>query len=203
MTGAATVYIADDDSTLLKSLRYLLESVGLKAVTFESAGEFIERFDATQHGCLLLDVRMPAMSGLELQRVLKSRSIAIPIIVFTGHGDVGMAVQCMKEGAFDFIEKPYNEQKLLDRIQDAIEHDKVVREELARRTEAAERIKQLTPRELQVMHLVVEGLANKQVAARLGISEKTVEAHRSHIMKKVRADGLAQLVKIAMSARKN
>lgn len=203
MTRAAAVYIVDDDSTLLKSLRYLLESVGLQAVTFESAGEFLEQLDTIQHGCLLLDVRMPAMSGLELQRVLKSRSITIPIIVFTGHGDVAMAVQCMKEGAFDFIEKPYNDQKLLDRIQDAIEHDRGIREEMSHRAEATARIKRLTPRELEVMGLVVEGLANKQVAARLGISEKTVEAHRSHIMKKVRADGLAQLVRIAMSARNN
>lgn len=203
MTRAAAVYIVDDDSTLLKSLRYLLESVGLQVVTFESADEFIEQLDGVQHGCLLLDVRMPAMSGLELQRVLKSRSITIPIIVFTGHGDVAMAVQCMKEGAFDFIEKPYNEQKLLDRIQDAIERDRGIREEMSHRAEAVERIEKLTPREREVMGLVVEGLANKQVAARLGISEKTVEAHRSHIMKKVRADGLAQLVRIAMSARNN
>lgn len=203
MTRAAAVYIVDDDSTLLKSLRYLLESVGLQAVTFESAGEFLEQLDTIQHGCLLLDVRMPAMSGLELQRVLKSRSITIPIIVFTGHGDVAMAVQCMKEGAFDFLEKPYNDQKLLDRIQDAIEHDRGIREEMSHRAEAVERIEKLTPREREVMGLVVEGLANKQVAARLGISEKTVEAHRSHIMKKVRADGLAQLVRIAMSARNN
>ena len=201
MTRAATVYIVDDDSTLLKSLRYLLESVGLRAATFESASEFMEQLDAIQHGCLLLDVRMPAMSGLELQRVLKSRCIAIPIIVFTGHGDVAMAVQCMKEGAFDFIEKPYNEQKLLDRIQDAIEHDSGIREKMSHRAEAARRIKKLTPRELEAMGLVVEGLANKQVAALLGISEKTVEAHRSHVMKKVRAVGLAQLVQIAMSAR--
>ena len=196
------VHVVDDDPSLLKSLRWLLESVGLKVVTFASAHDFLADFKPAQPGCVLLDVRMPGMSGLELHQDFKSRNISIPIIVFTGHGDVAMAVQSMKDGAFDFIEKPYNEQKLLDRINDAIEHDRRTRRELAERDEALSRVAQLTPREREVMDLIVEGLANKQMAVRLGISEKTVEVHRSRARSKLGADSVADLVKIAMRSRR-
>jgi len=195
------VHVVDDDPSLLKSLRWLLESVGLTVATFASAQEFLAEFDPAQPGCVLLDVRMPGMSGLELHQHFKSRNISIPIIVFTGHGDVAMAVQSMKDGAFDFIEKPYNEQKLLDRITDAIECDRRMRRESAERDEAIARIAHLTPREREVMDLIVEGLANKQMAARLGISEKTVEIHRSRAKMKLRADSVADLVKIALRAQ--
>ena len=195
------VHVVDDDPSLLKSLRWLLESVGLTVATFKSAQDFLADFDPAQPGCVLLDVRMPGMSGLELHQDLKSRNIPIPIIVFTGHGDVAMAVQCMKDGAFDFIEKPYNEQELVDRINDAIELDRRTRRESAEREEAIARIAHLTPREREVMDLIVEGLANKQMAARLGISEKTIEVHRSRAKTKLGADSVAELVKIALQAR--
>ena len=195
------VHVVDDDPNLLKSLRWLLESVGRKVETFESGQAFLADFDPTQPGCLLLDIRMPGMSGLELTQHLQSHNITIPIILFTGHGDVPMAVQSMKDGAFDFIEKPYNEQKLLDRINDAMEHDRRLRQEAVERDEAVSRIELLTPREREVMHLIVEGLANKQIAARLGISEKTVEVHRSRAKTKLRAESVAELVKIALRAQ--
>ncbi|MCH8880691.1 MAG: response regulator transcription factor [Planctomycetes bacterium] len=195
------VHVVDDDPSLLKSLCWLLESVGLTVALFESAQNFLAEFDPAQPGCVLLDVRMPGMNGLELHQDFKSRNISIPIIVFTGHGDVAMAVQAMKDGAFDVIEKPYNEQGLLDRINDAIEYDRRIRRESAKRDEAIARIALLTPREREVMDLIVEGLANKQMAARLGISEKTVEVHRSRGKMKLRADSVAELVKIALRAQ--
>ena len=195
------VHVVDDDPNLLKSLRWLLESVGRKVETFESGRAFLADFDPAQPGCLLLDIRMPGMSGLELTQHLQSRKIAIPVILFTGHGDVPMAVQSMKDGAFDFIEKPYNEQKLLDRINDAMEHDRRLRQESVERDEAVSKIELLTPREREVMNLIVEGLANKQIAARFGISEKTVEVHRSRAKTKLRAESVAELVKIALRAQ--
>ncbi|MCH8968729.1 MAG: response regulator transcription factor [Planctomycetes bacterium] len=195
------VHVVDDDPSLLKSLCWLLESVGLTVALFESAQNFLAEFDPAQPGCVLLDVRMPGMNGLELHQDFKSRNISIPIIVFTGHGDVAMAVQAMKDGAFDVIEKPYNEQGLLDRINDAIEYDRRIRRESAKRDEAIARIALLTPREREVMDLIVEGLGNKQIAARLGISEKTVEVHRSRGKTKLRADSVAELVKIALRAQ--
>ena len=195
------VHVVDDDPHLLKSLRWLLESVGLTVATYASAQDFLGDFDPVQPGCVLLDVRMARMSGLELAQLLQSRNITIPVILFTGHGDVSMAVQAMKNGAFDFIEKPYNEQKLLDRINDAIEHDRRIRRESAERDEAIVRMALLTPREREVIDLIVEGLGNKQIAARLGISEKTVEVHRSRVKTKLRAGSVAELVKIALRAQ--
>ena len=177
------VQVVDDDPHLLKSLRWLLESVGLTVATFASAQDFLADFDPAQPGCVLLDIRMPGMSGLELTQLLQSQNIAIPIILFTGHGEVSMAVQSMKDGAFDFIEKPYNEQKLLDRINDAIECDRRTRRASAEREEVVSQIARLTPREREVLDLIVEGLANKQIAVRLGISEKTVEVDRSRARK--------------------
>ncbi len=195
------VYIVDDDKALLKSLRWLLESVDLNVVAFESAREFLDNFDPDTPGCLLLDVRMPSMSGLELRHILQERGVNIPTIVFTGHGDVGMAVECMKTGAFDFIEKPCNEQQLVDRVHDAIEHDQALRKRQASLVEASALYGRLTPRERELMELIVEGLPNKQSAVRLGISEKTVEVHRSRIMKKLEAKGVADVVKLALLLR--
>ena len=195
------VQVVDDDPHLLKSLRWLLESVGLTVATFASAQDFLTDFDPAQPGCVLLDIRMPGMSGLELTQLLQSQNIAIPIILFTGHGEVSMAVQSMKDGAFDFIEKPYNEQKLLDRINDAIECDRRTRRASAEREEVVSQIARLTPREREVMDLIVEGLANKQMAVRLGISEKTVEVHRARARKKLGADSVADLIKIALRYR--
>lgn len=195
------IQVVDDDSDLLKSLHWLLESVGLKVATFESARDFLTDFDPAQPGCMLLDIRMPGMSGLELTQHLRSRDITIPVILFTGHGDVHMAVQSMKDGAFDFIEKPYNEQKLLDRIHDAIQHDKELRVQHEVGEEARALVARLTPREAEVLDLIVEGLANKQTAARLGISEKTVEVHRSRVMRKLHANGVVDVIKIALRAR--
>jgi RNA polymerase sigma factor (sigma-70 family) len=195
------VHVVDDDPNLLKSLRWLLESVSLQVATFESGQDFLTEFDPTQPGCILLDIRMPGMSGLEVIQVLRSRRVAMPVILFTGHGDVPLAVQSMKDGAYDFIEKPCDEQKLLNRINDAIEQDRLIRQETAERDEAVSKVAQLTPREREVMDLIVEGLANKQIAARLGISEKTIEVHRSRAKTKLKANSVAELVKIALRAR--
>ncbi len=190
----AVVYVVDDDASVRRSLRWLLESVDLSVITCASAEEFIGAYDRNLAGCVVLDVRMPRMSGLDLQEKIGSESITIPIIVVTGHADVPMAIRAMKSGAFDFIEKPFNDQLLLERIQEAIAHHSQMRRQTDRHREIANRVAQLTPREKEVMNAVVQGRSNKRIAGDLAISLKTVEAHRAHVMRKMEANTLSRLV---------
>lgn len=193
-TGDPIVYVVDDDASVRRSLRWLLESVDLTVYGCASAAEFLEVYDKSHAGCLVLDVRMPGMSGLDLQEKIKSEAIELPIVIVTGHADVPMAIRAMKTGAFDFIEKPFNDQLLLERVQEAIAQDAQIRQQTERRQELENRVQQLTPREREVMEAVVQGQSNKQIAKELGISLKTVEAHRAHLMQKMQADTLSRLV---------
>lgn len=195
-----TVFVVDDDQAMRNSLKWLIESIGMKVETYASADAFIEGYYPGRSGCLLLDVRMPGMSGLDLQEHFLRENIRIPIIIITGHGDVPMAVRAMKAGAVDFIEKPFNDEMLLDSIRNALTLDQELRNEQAQRAEIAARLAHLTPRELEVMGMVTSGQSNKEIATRLGVSAKTVEAHRARVMDKMHADSLADLVKMAMLA---
>jgi two-component system response regulator FixJ len=193
-----TVFIVDDDLAVARSLRWLIESVQLKVETFASAQAFLDGYDAAKPGCLVLDVRMPGMSGIELQERLTAQRIGVPIIFITGHGDVQMAVRAVQAGAFDFIEKPFNDQDLLDRMQRAISFDSERRGRDSLRAQLSALFASLTPREREVMDLVVEGMSNKAVANTLGLSAKTVEVHRAKVMEKMRARSVSDLVKVAM-----
>lgn len=193
-----TVFIVDDDKAVARSLRWLIESIRLKVETFGSAQDFLDGFVPGRSGCLVLDVRMPGMSGLDLQERLAAQQIRLPIIFITGHGDVKMAVRAVQAGAFDFVEKPFNDQDLLDRIQRAIAHDADQRDREERLLQIRALFATLTPREREVLDRVVEGLSNKAVANALGLSAKTVEAHRARVMEKLRARSLSDLVKLAM-----
>lgn len=198
MSERAMVYVVDDDEAMRNSLQWLIESDGMEVRTFESADAFLAAAFPGMAGCLLLDVRMPGMSGLELQGHLRRSGIGLPVIIITGHGDVAMAVRAMKAGAVDFIEKPFNDDALLNSIRNALEHGERQRQLAERRAEIRARIDDLTPREHQVMGLVTEGQANKEIAAALGVSAKTVEVHRARVMEKMRASSLAELVRLAM-----
>ena len=195
-----TVFVVDDDPGVLNSVQLLLRSVGLNAETFSSAHEFLEAYDPERPGCLLLDVRMPGMSGLELQERLDSMGSTLPIIFVTAHGDVPMAVRAVKAGAVDFIQKPFRDQELIDKSRDAIEENARIREKFADRKGIAERIALLTPREREVMELVIEGKANKVIAQDLGISQRTVEIHRARVMDKIQAGSVSELVQMVMRA---
>ncbi|MEZ5615074.1 MAG: response regulator transcription factor [Rhodocyclaceae bacterium] len=194
----ATVFIVDDDQAVARSLRWLIETVRLKVETFASAQAFLDGYDAARPGCLVLDVRMPGMSGLELQERLAASRIRLPIIFITGHGDVQMAVRAVQAGAFDFVEKPFNDQDLLDRIQRAIVFDAEQRGRQVQRAQLQALFASLTPREREVLDRVVEGLSNKAIANTLGLSAKTVEVHRAKVMEKMHARSLSDLVKLAM-----
>lgn len=196
--NTSTVYIVDDDPALRKSMRWLVESVGLRATTFATAEEFEAAYQPGAPGCLVLDIRMPGMSGLDLQSKLCEHGITIPIIMVTGHGEVPTAVRAVKSGAIAFIEKPFSDQDLLDAVRQALEQDEANRETNANRREVEARYAALTPREREVMQLIVTGHANKQIACQLSISQKTVEVHRAHVMKKLRAQSVAELVRMAM-----
>ena len=201
-SGAATIYVVDDDDGMRRALSLLLTTVGYKTAAFASPKEFLEKFQRDTAGCLVLDIRMPGMSGLELQQHLNRMGAMLPVIFITGHGDVPMAVQAMKEGAFEFVQKPFRDQDLLDRINHALELDKENRSTLARRADVLHRLESLTPREKQVMDLVVDGAANKVIAIDLGLSERTVEIHRSKVMEKMGARSVAHLVKLQLSTSK-
>ncbi len=194
MEPVPAVYVVDDDEGICRALRRLLESVGLAVKSFVSAKEFLERLDSVRPGCLVLDVRMPGLSGLELQSELSARNISIPIVFITAHGDVPMSVQAMKGGAVDFIQKPFNEQTLLDAIHKAIAADSEMRRAQADREAILARVARLTPREREVLTLVAAGRLNKQIAQELGASEKTIKVHRGRVMQKMEADSLADLV---------
>jgi two-component system, LuxR family, response regulator FixJ len=193
-----TVFIVDDDSGVRSSIRVLMKSVGLLATPYASAKEFLDAYNPHQPGCLVLDIRMPGMSGLELQEVLNERGAVIPVIFITGHGDIPMAVEAMRLGAFDFLQKPFRDQDLIDRIQKALERDKETREALREHGRIRARIASLTPREKEVLELLTSGKANKMMAQDLGLSQRTVEIHRAHVMEKMGAKSVAQLVRMVM-----
>jgi two-component system, LuxR family, response regulator FixJ len=195
----ATIFVVDDDDGMRRALGTLLGTVGYRTALFALPGEFLARFNADVPGCLILDIRMPGMSGLEVQKQLNRVGAMLPVIFITGHGDVPMAVQAMKEGAFQFIQKPFRHQELLDHINHALQFDRDNRKDLALRAEVQRRLETLTPREKQVMGLVVEGAANKVMAIDLGLSERTVEIHRAKVMEKMSARSVAHLVKMHLT----
>ena len=200
MNTQTTVFIVDDDQAIRTSLKWLIESVGMNAETYASADEFMRNYYPGRAGCLLLDVRMPGMSGLELQEHFIDQDIRIPIIIITGHGDVPMAVRAMKAGAVDFIEKPFNDEQLLESIRNALNLDNEQRSDQAERAKIAALLDHLTSRELEVMEMVTNGKSNKEIAATLGVSAKTIEAHRARVMEKMEASSLAELVKMVVAA---
>lgn len=197
-----TVFVIDDDEAVRDSLRLLLKSAGLPVKDFASAAEFLESCDPEQGGCLVLDIHMPGFNGLQLQDELRRRGAAIPIIFITGHGDVPIAVQAMKQGAVEFLQKPFNDEDLLAGIRKAFERDLEDRSRHRHSSLARERYATLTPREKQVMEKVAAGLSSKQIAYELGISQRTVEIHRGAVMNKMNADSVASLVKMMMSVSK-
>jgi FixJ family two-component response regulator len=193
-----TVFIVDDDAAVRDSLGLLLRSMGLPVETFESGRAFLDAGRDSRQGCLVLDIRMPGMSGLELQQELVARHSLLPIIFITGHGDVPMAVEAMQAGAVDFIQKPFRDQDLLDRINQALEKDALGRRMLAERAQIHRRRETLTPREREVLAMIVAGKANKVIAGDLNLSQRTVEIHRARVMEKMGAHSLAHLVRMAM-----
>jgi FixJ family two-component response regulator len=194
---APVVYVVDDDAAARAAIQSLLHSVGLRAETFGSAREFLACRREDAPACLVLDVRLPGVSGLDFQRDLAARKLAIPIIFITGHGDIPMSVEAMKAGAIEFLTKPFRGQALLDAIHTAIERDRAARHEQSKEAELRQRLATLTPREREVMHLVISGLLNKQIAAEMRTSERTVKIHRGQVMRKMQAGSLPDLVRMA------
>ncbi|MBI3113509.1 MAG: response regulator transcription factor [Rhodospirillales bacterium] len=201
ITDTPIVFIVDDNEDVRETIKSLFESVNQTVEAFASARAFLDAYPVGQTGCLIADVRMPEMSGLELHEELRRREINLPVIIITGFGDVEMAVNAMKAGAADFIAKPYKEQELLDRVQKAIGRSLEAREAVGREQEVRERRARLTPREREVLDLVVAGEPNKRIAHHLALSEKTVEFHRANIMKKLDARSVAELVKKTLGGR--
>jgi FixJ family two-component response regulator len=196
MDAEALVFVVDDDAPMRASLQNLLRSVGLRVEAFASAQEFLRSTRPDVPSCLVLDVRLPGLSGLELQQRLAAGDMAMPIIFITGHGDIPMTVQAMKAGAVEFLSKPFRDQVLLDAIQQALARDRAAHEQRAQSEELRRRYRSLTPRERDVLALVVTGLLNKQIAGELGTSEASVKVHRQHVMAKMGAGSLAALVRM-------
>jgi len=196
-----TVFIVDDDQAIRYAMQALMESVGLPYEIFHSADQFLEVFSLEKAGCLVLDIRMPGLGGLELQEQLLEKGSTLPIIFITGHGDVPMAVEAMQKGAVDFIQKPFRDQELLDRISEAMRSDQSMRAELDEKSAIMVRLKTLTNREQEVMNLVVTGKPNKVIAYELGVSQRTVEIHRARVMEKMEASSLADLVRMFIACQ--
>lgn len=201
MSMEPIVYVVDDDQAMVESLSWIIQSIGIKVKTFTRAQDFLDQFDPHQHGCLLLDVRMPGMSGPELQTRLNSESTPpiLPIIFISGHGDVPLAVRVMKAGAIDFLTKPFNDQILLESINKALRHDKSNREKQEENAQAEAKFALLSPREIQVLQGIIAGKQNKVISAELNISLKTVEAHRASVMKKMSVKSVPELVKLVIT----
>ena len=198
----AAVFVVDDDEGVRTSLRLLIRSIGLPVETFDGAQEFLAQFDPERPGCLVLDIRMPGMSGLELQQKLNERHAITPIVFITGHGDVPRAVEAMQAGAIDFVQKPFRDQDLIDRINRALEKDRTNRAALKERDAICQRIAELTPREREVLDLVTKGRANKVIAGDLSVSQRTVEIHRARVMEKMEAHSLAHLVRMVLEVER-
>ncbi|SFR76636.1 two component transcriptional regulator, LuxR family [Marinobacter daqiaonensis] len=196
-----TVYVVEDDEAVRDSLELLLKSDGKSVKTYPSATDFLRDYSEDMAGCIVLDIRMPGMDGMELQKKLNARHSLLPIIFVTGHGDVPLAVDAMKEGAVDFIQKPYREEALLEKIEAALEQDREQRKTLSERQEIVRRIKTLTPRETEIMERMIAGQANKVIAIELDISQRTVEIHRSRVMHKMGTHSLAHLVRMVLSVK--
>lgn len=191
-----TIYVVDDDESMRQAIALLLRTVGYNPVVYARPADFLAKYDANQHGCVVLDIRMPEMSGLEVQQQLNRAGALLPVIFITGHGDIPMAVQAMKDGAFDFLTKPFRDQDLLDRINSALKQDSENRAAIEKHADLRRRAESLTAREREVLALVVDGKANKVVAIDLGLSERTVEIHRANVMEKMGARSVAHLVKM-------
>ncbi len=200
MDKQGIVFVVDDDEGICEGLALLLETVGQPYESYSSAIEFLDAYDASKGGCMVLDIRMPQMSGLELQEKLNEQGSLLPIIFITGHGDIQMAVEAMRRGALDFIRKPFREQDLLDRINEALAFDAGKRKNIAERQQLVDKVAALSKREHEVFHRVANGEMNKIIAQDLGISARTVEVHRSQVMKKLGVRTLAQLVRIKIEA---
>jgi RNA polymerase sigma factor (sigma-70 family) len=194
-----TVFVVDDDEEVRSALKLLFESVGLPVICYASGLEYLQRFDESLPGCLVVDIRMPGMSGLDMQEKLHDYPIHPPVIIITGHGDVPMAVRAVQAGAVDFIEKPFRDQILLDSVHRAIEMDAKKRGDASRLSEIREHLDQLTPREREVLDLVISGMRNKNISEQMGITLSTVEAHRSKVMEKMQADSLSHLMRMMLT----
>jgi RNA polymerase sigma factor (sigma-70 family) len=199
-TAKPTVYIVDDDQSIRHAMEFLMRSVGIDYAIFHSGDDFLDKYSSDFAGCLLLDIRMPGLGGLELQEKLIEMGSTLPIIFITGHGDVPMAVEAMQKGAVDFIQKPFRDQELLERIGAAMQVDRERRSEQRLKADVLERISKLTKREKEVLDLVVTGKPNKVIAFELGVSQRTVEIHRARVMEKMQARSLADLVKMRIEA---
>lgn len=201
-TQNSTVFVVDDDQSIRHAMGLLLKSVGLEHETFESADDFLTRHNGSENGCLVLDIRMPGLGGLELQDKLIEMNSTLPIIFITGHGDIPMAVEAMQKGAVDFIQKPFRDQELLDRISEALNTANELQSERQQQSKIQEYIDSLTNREKEVLELVVTGKPNKIIAHELGVSQRTVEIHRARVMEKMHARSLAELVRMRLAAQR-
>jgi FixJ family two-component response regulator len=201
LTDNVKVFVIEDDAATRDSIAALIDSVGMEVQVFGTADEFLEQYDEQQPGCLVLDIRLPGTSGVQLQEILIRRGIDLPIIMMSGYGTIPMAVRAVKAGAFDFLEKPFRDQEFIDRVQQAVRHDLATRDHRHRKGQIAALMSGLTTRERQVLDKVVAGNSNKEIADSLGLSHKTIEYHRSKIMEKLKVENVAELVHVTLLAR--